>query len=359
MKKSIFLVKTPLQLLNAIEAKYYYNLNIDDCVLIVMGDRKNLPQLLKLADAVDEWGKVLVLNNVNLFFGSPFKESNSFLSKLIIKSKIFNKSIYNVRRLNNVSHYLGEVKYIFLGYPRYVYMKHFANITPHEKIIALDDGNVTIELANERNKSLVIANNQSIKQKLKMHGKKMIQRVSDKDLSELTFFTIYDISPGEHDNVEENKFTHLRSNVDLLPVSNEVYFLGGPVSEVGIISQESYLSYLKKVKAYFSSMEIVYIAHRRELPVNLDRIKNELGFKVVLFEYPIEYQLAYIGPVPKVLASFFSSALDSCRVIFSDRLKIKSFMLDLTGSPMQAQIEPIYDNFQSNEDDNFKVITDY
>ena len=98
-EKSVFLIKSPLQLLNAIEAKYYFGLNSDDCILIIMGDRKSQPQILMLANAVDEWGKVIVLNRVNVFFGDPVGGCDYSFSKKWPGSILFSKSFFNVRRL--------------------------------------------------------------------------------------------------------------------------------------------------------------------------------------------------------------------------------------------------------------------
>ncbi len=98
--KSVFLIKTPLQLLNAIEAKHYFGLSAAECILIIMGDRKSQPQILALSDATDEWDKVVTLNDVNLFSGSPFDlEQASFLGKLL-RSKFFKKSFFYVKDID-------------------------------------------------------------------------------------------------------------------------------------------------------------------------------------------------------------------------------------------------------------------
>lgn len=357
--KSVFLVKTPLQLLNAIEARYHFKLAADECVLIIMGDRKSQPQLLKLASATDEWGDVVVLNDVDLLFSNPFDSSaNGFLKK-IQNISILKKSFFNVRRLNRISRKLGSVKYIFVGYARYIYMKHFVNIMPHEEVYFLDDGNATIDLARERNQNRVLNPELGLKKTLKLYGKKLLQGVKDKDLENYNFFTMYEISPAENDQVIKNSFKHLRSDSASLVKTDDVYFLGGPISECGIISQQSYFAHLKRVKAYFADKNVIYIAHRRESPEKLTEIENRFGLKVVLFDYPIEYQLAYVGPRPKVLASFISSALDSCRIIFDDQLKIVSFKMDLTGSPMREEIEPIYESYKTLVNDFFVVELNY
>ncbi|VAW63012.1 hypothetical protein MNBD_GAMMA09-573 [hydrothermal vent metagenome] len=357
--KSVFLVKTPLQLLNAIEAKHYFKLSSGDCILIIMGDRKSQPQLLMLASDTQEWGKVVTLNNVNMFYGDPLDIISNSIVKKIQQLSLFKRSFFYVRRLNRISKYIGNAKYIFMGYTRYIYMNHFANITQHEKVILLDDGVGAIEYAKLRKQGVILEPNIRLKTRVKRYGKVFFQGVKGGEAENVTFFTAYDISVDKNDQVVRNDFSYLRSNVNALTVSDDVFFIGSPLSEVSIVSQENYFLYLNKIKKYFKNKTIVYIAHRRESPKKLELIKSELNLKVVLFDYPIEYQLASIGPRPKILASFVSSALDSCRLIFGDELKIISFTLDDIIDPYVEEIGAVYESYKSYTSESFNIVSEY
>jgi len=356
--KNIFLIKTPLQLLNAIEARHYFKLGPADCVLIIMGDRKSQPQILNLARHVNKWGKIVVLNDVNMFAGNPLVIGDGLLDR-ISRQKFLQKSVFYVRRLNRISRYLGKVENIFVGYTRYVYMTHFINSTPHNRVFFLDDGNGTIQLARDRMLGTGNAPASGLLKKIKLFGKKYFQGIRNKEPESACLFTAYDISVGENDQLVRNEFGYLRGLVGDLPVTNEVYFIGSPLNEAAIISQVYYLEQLKKVKKYFHNMDLVYVAHRRDSKEKLDIIRNIPGIKVVLFEYPVEYQLAFIGPRPKVVASFFSAALDSCRLIFGNKLMIIAFRLDLSGSPKRSQIEEIYQSYEQSINENFIVESNY
>jgi len=355
--KSVFLVKTPLQLLNAIEARHHYELKKQDCVVILMADRKSQKQLRNLAQAVDEWGDVLDLNDAPLLFLDPLKNVNAdSLFNNFWKLKIFNRSIFYVHRLNRISKCLGEVEYFFVGYARYVYMKHLVNITPHRKIVSLDDGNATLELAKERGFSPNNIKSLPLKKKIKLFLRKYIQGLNSNEFSRLEFFTIYNIDLDRKDSLVKHNFSYLKSRIENISRTEEVYFIGSPLSETGIVSKSSLLENLKRVKSYYKGKNIVYISHRRESEINLKEISRELGMKVIQFEYPIEYQLAMKGPRPVVLASFISSALDSCSLIFGDTMRVVAFRLDLVDSPRQDEINSIYDSYES--DNNSKVVVE-
>jgi hypothetical protein len=354
---SVFLVKSPLQLLNAIEAKHYFRLNTEDCVLIIMGDRKSQPQILELANIQHHWGKVVLLENVNLLFGNPLEENSHYSAiKSIWQSDIFRSPAFNIRRLNRISQHIGEVRYIFMGYARYVYMRHFVNRTPHQKTFLLDDGSATIQIAKERKEGLNKASRLSVDKKIKLFAKKLFQRLKSEEKESLCFFTAYDVEPGEKDEVIKNNYDYIRSVNKILEQDDVVYFLGSPLSEAGIMEQKEYLECLEKVNNYFRGLKLVYVAHRREKKENLEEIRKSLNIDVVLFNFPIEYQIAMVGPRPKILASFVSSALDNCRLIMGKELTIISFKLRLKNCQRREDIELLYNYYTTKVSDNFSVI---
>ncbi|VAW63381.1 hypothetical protein MNBD_GAMMA11-1570 [hydrothermal vent metagenome] len=356
---NVFLVKTPLQLLNAIEARHYFNLDLNDCVLIAMGDRKSQPQILMLLDDINEWGEVIDLNDVDLFCDNPFELKRNGFIKKIQKLKIFRKSFFYIIRLNKISKCLSSVKYIFVGYTRYTYMSHFVNITNHDELVFLDDGNGTINYAERRRVGANAVSGISMKKKVKLYAKRLFQRVQDQEKESACFFTAYDISPGDKDKVIKNNFLYLKSKVSEAPSINEVYFIGSPLSEVGIVSSDYYVDHLNRIKKYFKNKKIVYIAHRRDSEKKLQIIKDKLGISVVFFDYPIEYQLAFVGPRPLILASFFSAALDSCRLIFGEKINLVSFKIDAVNSLQRESINDLYKGYELFKNDSFKVVSDY
>jgi len=357
--KNIFLIKTPLQLLNAIEARNFFNYSIDDCVLVVMGDRKSQPQILNLVNAVNEWGKVVDLNDVDLFSRDPFKKNKYKFLEIIQKNKFFKKSFFYIIRLNKISNFLSNVECIFIGYTQYAYMTHFVNVTEHKKLFFLDDGNGTVEWAKKRRGRIAPISNMNFKGKLKLYAKRFFQGIKDEEKEGGCFFSAYDISPSNRYQSIKNNFSYLRSKVVSLPAIDKVYFIGSPLSEVGIVSHKYYMDHLEKISKYFHNKELVYIAHRRDSLEKRAYIEKNLKMEVVLFDYPVEYQLAFIGPRPVVLASFFSAALDSCRLIFGEKLNIVSFRVDAVNSPQRGSINDIYASYESIINKNFSVISDY
>ena len=355
---SVFLVKSPLQLLNAIEAKHHFKLNTEDCILIIMGDRKSRPQILELANLQHLWGKIILLNAVHLLFGNPLEDNSHYSAPSSFwQSEIFRSSAFHVRRLNRISKYVGEVKYIFIGYAKYVYMRHFVNTTPHQKTFLLDDGSATIKISRERKAGLNDTLHLPVNKKIKLFAQRIFQGMQSEAQASLCFFTAFDVSPGGKDTIVKNNFDYIRNINHKSEQNDAVYFLGSPLNEAGIMPQTEYLECLQKVKHYFGDQKLIYVAHRREKKENLDEIRRLLNIHTVLFDFPIEYQIAVIGPRPKILASFVSSALDNCRLIMDDKLMIISFKFNLENCLKRENVESLYNYYTTKISDHFKVIT--
>ena len=205
-------------------------------------------------------------------------------------------------------------------------MRHFANLANVSEIVALDDGTATLQFAAWRNQGRW-GRKQRLGKVASLRLKRTFLGLRDSLPAQLTFFSVYDIEVSPHDRVVKNTFMDLRARADELPQDDTIFFLGGPLVEAGILSEEEYRWHLQKVASYFSNRKVTYVAHRREKWERVELIGRVLGWEVRLFDYPIEFQLAVVGPRPQILASFFSSALENCHIIFGDRLPIYTFTL--------------------------------
>ncbi|MDH5471992.1 MAG: alpha-2,8-polysialyltransferase family protein [Gammaproteobacteria bacterium] len=354
--KNIFLVKSPLQLLNAIEAKHYFNLDDESCVLIIMGDRKSYPQMIGLAVACKQWNSIILMNSVGLFFGDPWVNIiTDFNDSKIKRETLLRSSFFTIWRLNRMVKKISNIRYIFIGDYNYVYMRHFVNSVKHDKTVLLDDGTATVGVAQNRSKNK--ANNLLLKKRkrIKLFLKRMFLGLKKDGLDKICFFSAYKIKIGENDELINNNFNYIKSISQYSGVEDSVYFLGSPLNEVGVMTEKSYLDQLAMVKAYFNGQHVVYVAHRREESDKLDKIRKELNMEIRLFDYPIEYQIAILGPKPRVLASFVTSALENLRLIMGDKLKIISFKLIDGTYARQDRMNEIYDYYNGNISSSFLV----
>ena len=125
---NLFIIASPLQYINAVEAKHHFGFNAQECVLCICeSTMKNRMQLLNIINA-DDWGAVHFIPQAlnKYFFWMPYK------------------------MLDRIQKEIGEISNIFIGEYRNDLMKYYAVCTKSEKIFLLDDGNVTIVMSKLR-----------------------------------------------------------------------------------------------------------------------------------------------------------------------------------------------------------------
>lgn len=357
--KSAFLVKSPLQLLNACEARHHFGIRPEDAVLILMADRKSRPQLLNVAALENTWSQIYDLGAPRL--NTAITEIHAELRK---KANLFNRPLknygfmpYKANRL--IRSLLPGVAYLFIGDYKVGLMRHIAHRLPHRETVVLDDGNSTIDIARKRARGEGYAriHRAGIK-RIRYSLKNMLLGYAPDDIEAVTFFTAFQVLPGPGDQIITNDFSWLRSQIRNIEGTSAVYFLGSPLVEAGILQPDEFEWHLGKVRQFFGQRSIFYVPHRRESRQNIDRAAR-LGFGIKRFDLPIEYQLARIGPVPAYLASFISTALENCRIIFGDHMRILSFRLNphhAAGLHLHPRFAAIYESYEQKSGDSFRVI---
>lgn len=356
---SVFLVKSPLQLLNAIEAKHYFKLEDRDCYLLLMGDRKSYSQIMELVVADEQWTNVVLLNRVSLLTGNPWSAGNDLVDIDKHRKTLLRSSFFSIRRINRLVHAIKDVKYVFLGDNNNPLMRHFVNSLNHEDTVLLDDGTATLSIARQRMEGCAEQKPGRLSKKIKLAAKKIFQKLNNQQPSRVVFFTAYKIPVIRFDSIIHNDFSYLRKKIAELQTTETVYFLGSPLSEAGIMGESQYLNYINRVKSYYAGRNILYVSHRRESQAKLAKIEEDYGLEVACFRFPIEYQLAFVDCRPVELASFISSALDNCRLIFGDKMKIVSFRINEINDDRRENVDKIYDNYKLYAGENFVVETEF
>lgn len=297
---NFFLVDSPLQLLNAIEAQKYFNIKKGASNLIAFEgvSEKSFKQIQSLIKQED-WNAVFLI------------PKNDW--------KILRyKSLYRLNKIINGN----NIDKVYIGDYRSNIMRHFINASQCQDSYLLDDGSASIFIHEK------IDTGKGIREELGI-GRKVahwITNLKDDDIFNIKYFTIY----GEKDKerVIRNNYRYIKSLVNEFERENVVYFLGNCLPELDIINVDNYLSSLNKVKDTYVGKQLCYIPHRRETPQKVRKIKKEVGFSVIDFDMPIEWALVKEGKLPYEVASFYSSALDNCHMIYGNIINIRSFKPD-------------------------------
>jgi hypothetical protein len=321
--QAVFLIKSPLQMLNALEAQAHYGLSSEQTLWIFLPDSKGRPQLERLVRQ-DTSGRIQhFLADLPLTFcrGSVVSDAGTG------RSRLFANPLFSLLKLTRLAKLWTEIPLVFLGDLANPLMRHYVNSVRTGQVVHLDDGVATLTYAAGRH-TAVVEKELKRNKRVKLAVKRRLLGLRDEIPAALTFFTLFKgLRVGPCDQVVEHSFSSLRDSLAKALRDDKIYFLGAPLVEAGFLTEVDYVALLQRVGRYYAGKEVVYIVHRREDAQRISRIGQVTGWQTQLFDYPIEYQFARIGPLPVELSSFFSSALETCQQIFADQLQVRSFGL--------------------------------
>ena len=358
--KNVFLLKSPLQLLNAIEARRHFGLLPGECLLILVADRKSQGQLINMIEAGEAWGGIVSLPSSKLSpVISSFQPGDS-LQRFGRRYPLFGKPMFSVLKLRILAQRYRKVESVFIGDQKNALMRHFSNLAATEDVVALDDGTATIKYARERCAG-EDGRPSRLGKRLGRFLKYLFFGLRDAAPEKLTFFSVYSVVLPQKDHLVLNDYSYLRKNIAAIKTTQEVYFLGAPLVESGVLSEDQYLWHLTEAQRCLGGQSVIYVRHRREDPERVRRIGHKLGWETTLFDFPIEYQLSQQGPRPEKLVSFFSSALENCRLIFGDMMQIVAFRLSpeqmtCKGTPEAERVEMVYRHYEGCQSPSFQVV---
>ena len=337
---AVFLIATPLQALNAIEARHHFKLAGDQCQMVWFhsaseaNDRQTQDMLGQA-----NWARIHTISHS----GGTFRSWKRRFDEV-----------------NAAARSIGRTEYLFVGDYAFDLMRHFAHAVDSRKVVVVDDGNSTLLIDRSRRDPAVPYHfmpdsfGERVKHLIKTHACGMNRSLVDN----LTVFTIYDLDADYRTTVVPNTYALLRSRLNLASRSDETFLLGDATPDKNQMREDVYFDCLERALDHLGRSSVLYMAHRLEKPEKLRKIESRFGIRVQESTMPIECRLSLSASVPWVIAGFFSSALDSCRVLCGERTRIKSFYIDPVGcAPLiRAEIEGLYRHYESCATGNFEIV---
>lgn len=331
-KSNLFVIDTPHQLLNAIEAVHSLQLTNNHLLVIRPTNAYNdrFMPLIKTSD----W--------VTVSFPSPFIDSKRWVEQSLgpIASRWYYRYLH-FQRMHTMAKLAARFRHVdklFLGHyfaEEKPFMRHIANTVKYNTLYLLDDGTDTIDINERRHRIDSSDHKAPIKTSAAwMSAWKMIEtHLRTKHwnwyLAEapcVTFFTIYDLDVGKSDRLIRNTYSYLRSVAALqhTHMPDTVIFLGQCIAE-GYFETDAHFAFLSKIRQYFAKQELIYVAHPRESASCITRIREQLQCELWPASSVIEYDLIVRGVKPKVVAGFVSSALITLAYLMEPDVEVVCF----------------------------------
>ena len=329
---NLFVVDTPHQLLNAIEAAH--SLQLKNNHLLVLRPKSSgqdrFVQLIKKED----WASV--------GFPSPFIDSKLWVPKLFgpVAGRWYHRYLH-LQRMHTLAQLAAKFRHVdklFLGHyfpEEKPFMRHIANTVTYNMLYLLDDGTDTV-MINERRRKLEsndrkapIAKSTSRTSVWKTIEMSLRAKYWNWHLAEaprVTFFTVYDLDVRNGDRLLRNDYSYLRSLAprERIYMPDTVIFLGQCIAD-GYFAMDLHSDFLSTVRDYFADKKLIYVAHPRESASCIDQIREQPGWEIWRSFSVIEQDLIIRGIKPKIVAGFVSSALITLAHLMDSDVEIVSF----------------------------------
>ncbi|CAA6820019.1 MAG: Unknown protein [uncultured Sulfurovum sp.] len=296
---NLFLIRSPLQLINAIEAQQYFKTKKNILCIIHNTSVINSSHMRKVLP-LNNWDEIIELN--------PHNHKNSFLNNVKLIKKLQKK----------------HFKYIFTGDIGNINTAFISSLRKNETYL-LDDGTLTLV-------SHKILNHPYEKEKwnktLKRNRYKVFGLNCNLKNEAINYFTLFEIQAHSNEKIVKNEFTFFKKTflTALKKDLNTVYFIGQNLLVENIVSEKTYFWYLKNIIKYYKDKTIIYYPHRFEKITDSYSVIESENFIIKKSSQPIEVELLTKKMYPMYIASFVSSALSSLQKIFQDA-SIDSFVI--------------------------------
>lgn len=334
VEKNLFLITAPYQMLSALEAVHQLSLDQNHLRVIDTGHFTQA-QFDCVIDPA-QWESVcfhrLHYRCTDRDFGvNPPK---NLKEKVIEKLLIMDQGLKRIKA-NQLARDIGEVGTLVMGNYRRDYdghMRHLANRIPHKHLLLLDVGTDTLAVNQDRHLDRKDPGGTSEKRmsgngnSLKGWLKDRLVKWDTEGAPSVTFFSTYDLDLAPGDKAIKNSYAYLQEVVANTAPSRDVLFVGQPLVDQSYLDADSFIQNLRYIQNYFDGQRLVYIQHPRESREQLQLVQD-LNIPIKRFSAPFEYAVSLGGQRPAGIATFFSSALENCAVIFGLSIKTYSFRL--------------------------------
>jgi len=289
---NLFIVRSPLQLINATEAKEHFKTKHN--ILMLMNNNQSDKKQLETVLSLSKWDEIIHYK--------PQKGSSLF------------QQVKLVRSLKHRAYH-----YLFSGDYGTINKMMMANLSAKAYYL-IDDGTMSIEI----HKQLQHPSTLPWSKKMKLLRYRLFAlRTSMK--KPLNFFTCYDLSPLKGSKIIPNDYHYLQSVFQPKHPSDDIYLLGQNIDDKWL-RPGAYLHYIKEIREYYKEQTIIYMPHRHEIISNELHALFDEKFVLRPNDIPIELYFLEKSIYPKHIISFTSSALFTLNKIYP-KTKIDAIVL--------------------------------
>lgn len=340
--KAKLIIASPLQLINALEAKNYFEVDNIDIVFFSDGNKNNEKQIALIVERFEI--------NANILLIRKPQQGNFF------------KRFFFLRSLKSYKTETNNYNYIIIGHFRSIYQVTFANLYVGTKIF-VDDGTRTLDDISFLNK----------------RGYKTIEYLIKKSFYDIfsikpyaiakhyTFFSYYakKVEVDDHISLIQNDFSFIkrkRMKKDA-KTNKKIAFVGQSLVDTKLVTLNCYLELINGIDKYYRKeycdlVKIEYYAHRNESDEVLKFIKRMPNWVIKKNDLPLELHFLLSDEFPIEIGLFFSSVSETLSIVFENKFKLRSFLISPKYlSYRKSEIAELFEGYRISK--NIQLVENY
>ena len=283
--KYIFLIAAEHHFFQVEAAKKYFSLTKKNTILLVM----NVGAISKFIDRVREESSFLEVHTFDTWIFKDLFFRRKPLQQFIKYCKVLSQTKQDYTFF--YSQYESDPDLLFLS------------IVQPKVLYLMDEGSASFTVALNRSKKRL-----PIKNALKLALKSILYFNNISYPKMITYFTKYDLPKKTSDRLEKYD-VFKQNNPFIKSIKNEAAFLGTSISDIGMMEEKIYLSFLKTIFDNNANKEIFYyFPHRKESVEKLHKI-IEIGFVIKEIGIPFETFFEKQTACPELICSFFTTGV--------------------------------------------------
>ena len=298
-KPSLFLCRSPLQLLNCVEACEHFGLRNSHTILVCAWRAERDKHLMqRILELYPHWSE--------LYFFPLYPTKGQWPVML---------KVFRGRR---------HFAHLFFGDSTHLINVFLNKVGHFDNIHLVDDGNATLGLAERIAKRSLHKLRKNLTPRSGLASTIQARLgLSPVFLYGARFFTIYDINHSQLDGrIVRNELKFCKSRLGEKPRTDEIWFIGSDIRREWLENRADYDAFLEQVHRRINLSKVVYIPHRKEPDDYLAEVSRRYGMEVRRLNAILELELVSAPTLPKAFASFGSSALDTIDILIKPPITV-------------------------------------
>ncbi|MES2995448.1 MAG: hypothetical protein V4733_01415 [Verrucomicrobiota bacterium] len=218
---------------------------------------------------------------------------------------------------------------VFLGDYRPRLFIHICNLFQTRRVVLVDDGSISPEIAEFRNQYTNGAYQSSgVDSKHRNSGLRTMPQVR-LDLAEpeaVEFFSFYRLKVPITDKLRRNYQDVSKLSAQHYTIENTIWLIGTNHVEERITNNTQYFNHLRKIAHFYRGQRIVYFSHRRESSAKLLDLQKLFGFELRSTDKGIESEILTHRILPLSIVTIVSTVTDSVSHIFGGDYPVDCFL---------------------------------